>query len=48
MVDTLSRATDLFLQFVSILPSSLVAFLSWVVGIATFVCIIQFIRGWLA
>lgn len=48
MIDTLQRATNLFLQFVSVLPSSLIAFFSWVVGIATFVFIIQFIRGWLA
>jgi hypothetical protein len=48
VIDTLERATNLFLQFVSVLPSSLIAFFSWVVGIATFVFIIQFIRGWLA
>ena len=48
MTDTLERATNLFLQFVSVLPSSLIAFFSWVVGIATFVMLIQFIRGWIA
>lgn len=48
MVDTLVRATNLFLAFVSVLPASLIAFFSWVVGIATFVLLIQFIRGWLA
>lgn len=48
MIDTLERATNLFLQFVSVLPSSLIAFFSWVVGIATFVFVIQFIRGWIA
>ena len=48
MIDTITRATDLFLMFVSVLPASLVAFLGWVVGIATFVFILQFIRGWLA
>lgn len=48
MIDTLERATNLFLQFISVLPSSVVAFFSWVVGIATFVFLIQFIRGWLS
>ena len=48
MIDTLQRATNLFLQFVSVLSFSLISFLSWVVGIATFVLLIQFIRGWLA
>ena len=48
MTDTLARATNLFLQFISVLPSSVIAFFSWVVGIATFVFLIQFIRGWIA
>lgn len=48
MTDTLARATNLFLQFISVLPSSVIAFLSWVVGIATFVYLIQFIRGWIS
>lgn len=48
MVDTLALATNFFLQLVACLPSSLIAFFSWVVGISTFVSLIQFIRGWLA
>ena len=48
MVNTLLNASNYFLSLVSVLPASVIAFFSWVVGLATFIGLLMFIRGWLS
>lgn len=48
MVNTLLDATNYFLALISVLPSSVIAFFSWVIGLATFIGLIMFLRGWLS
>ena len=47
MVNTLINAANFFIQSVLILPSSLVAFLNWILALVVFIAIVNFIRGWI-